>query len=167
MPNEPPQEPVKYVEANLYLPYRYIAGDYRARFMNGLKRKKFVGSKCSRTGKVFVTPMVNSPESFAPATEFVELDGRGVVTTFCIVNIPVIGRDLQLPYVAASIALDGADISIFGAVQECDPTKVHMGMRVEAVWKPDGERTGSFDDVLYFRPTGEPDAPPSSYINRL
>ena len=39
-----------------------------------------------------------------------------------------------------------------------------MGMRVEAVWKPDGERTGSFDDMLYFRPTGEPDAPPESYI---
>ena len=167
MPNEPPQEPVKYVDANLYLPYRYIAGDYRARFMLGMKRKKFVGSKCSRTGKVFVTPMVNAPESFAPATEFVELEGRGIVTTFCIVNIPVIGRDLQLPYVAASVAIDGADISIFGAVQECDPNNVHMGMRVEAVWKPDGERTGSFDDVLYFRPTGEPDAPPASYINRL
>lgn len=167
MPQEPPKEPVKYVEANLYLPYRYVAGDYRARFMRGLQRKKFVGSKCSKTGKVFVTPLVNSPESFAPATEFVELDGRGVVTTFCIVNIPVIGRDLQLPYVAASVALDGADISIFGAVQECEPVNVHMGMRVEAVWKPDGERTGSFDDVRYFRPTGEPDAPPQSYINRL
>ena len=89
------------------------------------------------------------------------------MTTFCIVNIPVIGRDLQLPYVAASVALDGADISIFGAVQECKPANVHMGMRVEAVWKPDGERTGSFDDVRYFRPTGEPDAPPASYINRL
>jgi hypothetical protein len=35
------------------------------------------------------------------------------------------------------------------------------------VWKPDGERTGSFDDVLYFRPTGEPDAKPETYLNRL
>ena len=65
-----------------------------------------------------------------------------MVTTFCIVNIPVIGRDLQLPYVAASVALDGAALSIFGAVQECKPDDVRMGMRVEAVWKPDGERTG-------------------------
>jgi hypothetical protein len=135
--------------------------------MRALKDKKFIGSKCSKTGKVFVPPLPNSPESFAPCTEFVALEGRGVVTTFCIVNIPVIGRDLQLPYVAASVALDGADISIFGAVQECKPEDVHMGMRVEAVWKPDGERTGSFDDVLYFRPTGEPDAPSESYINRL
>ena len=28
--HEPPKEPIKYVEANLYLPYRYVAGDYRA-----------------------------------------------------------------------------------------------------------------------------------------
>ena len=167
MAQEPPKDPVKYVETNVYLPYRYIAGDYRARAMHGLKDKKFIGSKDSKTGKVFVTPIVNSPESFAPCDEFVELEGRGVVTTFCIVNIPVIGRDLQLPYVAASVALDGADISIFAAIQECAVADVRMGMRVEAVWKPDGERTGSFDDVLYFRPTGEPDAKPETYLNRL
>ena len=167
MAQEPPKDPVKYVETNVYLPYRYIAGDYRARAMHGLKNKKFVGSKDSKTGKVFVTPIVNSPESFAPCEEFVELEGRGVVTTFCIVNIPFIGRDLQLPYVAASVALDGADISIFAAVQECAVADVRMGMRVEAVWRPDGERTGSFDDVLYFRPTGEPDEAPETYLNRL
>lgn len=164
---EPPAEPVKYVDANVYLPYRYIAGDYRARAMHGLKNKKFVGSRCSQTGKVFVTPLVASPESFAPATEFVELEGRGVVTTFCIVNIPVIGRDLQLPYVAASVALDGADISIFAAIQECAVADVRMGMRVEAVWKPDGERQGDHEDIRHFRPTGEPDAPLASFIHRL
>ena len=166
-PAAPPDEAVKYVDATVHLPYHYVAGDFRASYLRALKDKRILGSRCSKTGKVFVSPLVNSPESFAPATEFVTLTGRGVVTTFCIVNIPVIGRDLQLPYVAASVALDGADISIFGAVQECKPDDVHMGMRVEAVWKPDGERTGSFDDVLYFKPTGEADAPPASYINRL
>jgi len=165
--NEPPKERVKYVEANVYLPYRYCAGDYRARFLRGLKEKKILGSKCSKTGKVFVPPIIAAPDSFAPADEFVELSDRGVVTTFCIVNIPVMGRDIQLPYVAASVALDGADLSIFSAVQECKPEDVRMGMRVEAVWKADGEREGSFDDLLYFRPTGEPDAPQESYIQRL
>jgi uncharacterized OB-fold protein len=167
MQPEPPKEPIKYVESTLYLPYRYVAGDNRARFMRGLKDKTFIGSKCSQTGKVFVTPMVNSPESFAPCTEFVGLAGRGVVTTFCIVNIPVIGRDLQLPYVAASVALDGADISIFGAVQECKPEDVRMGMRVEAVWKPRDEWGFGIDNIEYFRPTGEPDAEYDTYKHHL
>ena len=165
--SEPPKEPVKYVDANLYLPYRYSAGDYKAHFLRALQEKKILGSRCSKTGKVFVAPLIASPESFAPADEFVELSDRGVVTTFCIVNIPVIGRDLQLPYVAASVLLDGADLSIFSAIQECKPEDVRMGMRVQAVWKADGERLGAFEDIHYFKPTGEPDAPLASFIHRL
>lgn len=165
--SEPPKEPIKYVETTVYLPYDYIAGDLKARYMRALKDKRILGSKCSKTGKVFVPPLLNSPESFAPCDEFVELPDRGMVTTFCIVNIPVIGRTLELPYVAASVALDGASISIFALIQECKPEDIRMGMRVEAVWKPDGERHGDHEDIQYFRPTGEPDAPPESYINRL
>ena len=165
--NEPPKEPVKYIETNVYLPYHYVAGDYRARFLRRLKEKVFTGSKDSKTGKVFVAPLMNSPESFAPADEFVELADRGIVTTFCIVNIPVIGRDVELPYATASVALDGADLSMFTMIQECKPQDVRMGMRVEAVWKPDGERRGDHEDILYFRPTGEPDAPLESFIKRL
>ena len=70
-------------------------------------------------------------------------------------------------YVAASVALDGADISIYALVQECAPEAVRMGMRVEAVWKPDGERQGSHEDIVHFRPTGEPDAPLASFMHRL
>ena len=165
--NEPPKDGVKYVETNVYLPYNYVAGDYKARYLHALKDKKILGSKCARTGKVFVPQLVNSPESFAPCDELVEVPARGIVTTFCVVNIPVIGRSLEIPYVAASVALDGAAISIFALIQECKAEDVRMGMRVEAVWKPDGERQGDHEDIQYFRPTGEPDAPQESYINRL
>jgi hypothetical protein len=164
---EPPKEPIKYVQKDLYLPYHYVAGDYRALYLRALKDKKILGSKCSQTGKVFTPPLQNSPESFAPCRELVELPDRGVVTTFCIVNIPVSGRTLEIPYVAASVALDGADISMFALIQEVKVEEARMGMRVEAVWKPDGERQGSHEDILYFRPTGEPDAPLASFAHRL
>ena len=163
----PPEEPVKYVEAHLKLPYHYVAGDHRARYLRALKDKQILGSRCSKTGKVFVPPLVASPESFAPADELIAVADRGVVTTFCIVNIPVIGRALEIPYVAASVALDGAAISIYALIQECRPEDARMGMRVEAVWKPDGEREGSHGDILYFRPTGEPDMPREAFIDRL
>ena len=165
--SQPPDAPIKYVEANLYLPYSYVAGDFRARYLRALKDKKILGTRCSKTGKVLVPAMIASAESFAPAEEFVELADRGIVTTFCIVNIPVIGRTLELPYVAASVALDGADLSIFSLIQECKPEEARMGMRVEAVWKPDGERRGDHEDILYFRPTGGPDAAIESFMHRL
>ncbi len=165
--SQPPENPVKYIESKIRLPYHYVAGDYRARYLRALKDKKILGSRCSATGKVFVPPLMSSPESFAPCDELVELPDRGVVTTYCVVNIPVIGREVELPYVAASVALDGADVSIFAMIQECKSDEARMGMRVEAVWKADGERTGDHTDILYFRPTGEPDAPRESFINRL
>ncbi len=163
----PPEKPVPTLEKNLHLPYHYVAGDCRARYLRALKEKKILGSRCSKTGKVLVPPMITSPESFAPASELVEISDRGVVTTFCIVNIPVMGRKLELPYVVASIALDGADISISNLIQECKPEEVRMGMRVAAVWKPDGERRGDHEDILYFRPTGESDVPLESLLHRL
>jgi uncharacterized OB-fold protein len=165
--SEPPVEPVKYITAKTSLPYHYRAGDLKAQFLRAMKEKRVLGSKCSETGKIFVPPVIANPENLAPCDELVEVPDRGVVTTFCIVNIPVMGRDVELPYIAASVALDNAAISMFGAVRECKVEEVRMGMRVEAVWKPDGERTGSFDDILHFRPTGEPDESQESYINRL
>ena len=165
--NEPPKEPVKYVQTDLYLPYHYFAGDYKAIYLRALKDKRILGSKCGKTGKVFVPPVMSSPESLAPCDQLVELPDRGIVTTFCVVNVPVYGRDLELPYVVASVALDGADVSIYGLVQECKAADVHMGTRVQAVWGSDAERKGDHTDIKYFKPTGEPDAPLESFIHRL
>ena len=165
--SEPPKEGIKYVESDVYLPYDYVAGDLKAIYLRALKDKKILGSKCSKSGKVFVTPIIASPETFAPCEELVEVSDHGVMTTFCVVNIPVIGRDLELPYVASSVALDGADISIFALIRGVKPEDARMGMRVRAVWKPDAERTGSHDDILYFEPTGEPDVDPDSFLHRL
>ena len=165
--NEPPKEPVKYIQTDLRLPYHYYAGDCKALYLRALKDKRILGSKCSKTGRVFVPPIISSPESFEPCNELVEVADRGIVTTFCVVNVPVYGRDIELPYVVASVALDGADVSIYGLVQECKAADVHMGIRVEAVWKPDGERQGDHTDIRYFRPTGEPDEPFESFIHRL
>ena len=106
--NEPPKEPVKYIETTIHLPYHYVAGDYRALYMRNFKHKRIIGSQCSKTGKVFLPPQVCSPESGAPCETFVCVSDRGIVTTFCIVNIPVIGRNLEIPYVASSVALDPA-----------------------------------------------------------
>src|SRR4029450_235741 len=125
--DEPPKEPVSYIDAAVRLPYHYVAGDYRARYLRALKDKKILGAKDSKTGKVFVMPVVSSPESFAPCDVLVEVSDRGILTTFCVVNIPVIGRSLEIPYVAASVALDGADISILALVPYGTAEHVSMG----------------------------------------
>jgi len=35
---------------------------------------------------------------------------------------------------------------------EVSPEEVAVGMKVKAVWKPQGERQGAITDIRYFRP---------------
>src|SRR5437899_4420133 len=95
--SEPPKEPVKYVEKQVHLPYCYVAGDYKARYLAALKDKTILGSKCSRTGKVFVPPIVASPESFAPCGVLVLSVDLCIARTVCSVSVQVIGRAIALP----------------------------------------------------------------------
>jgi hypothetical protein len=42
-----------------------------------------------------------------------------------------------------------------------------MGMRVKAKWKPQDQWETSLENILYFEPTGEPDAAFDSYKEHL
>jgi uncharacterized OB-fold protein len=53
------------------------------------------------------------------------------------------------------IAIDGSDGGFLHTLGEVEPDAVTIGMKVEAVWKPVGERTGSILDIAYFRPRSD------------
>jgi uncharacterized OB-fold protein len=93
--------------------------------------------------------------------EEVTLPGTGTVTTFATVSLPT--PNLPTPYVVAWILLDGADITSMFLVQEVDAAEVHLGMRVEAVWKDEADWETSLENIKYFRPNGEPDADYETY----
>jgi hypothetical protein len=90
--------------------------------------------------------------------EDVEVAPTGTITTFCVVNVPFLGQQIDIPYVAAHILLDGADLAVQHLIQECPAEDVHMGMRVEAVWAEPSEWGPSLASITHFRPNGEPDA---------
>jgi uncharacterized OB-fold protein len=55
------------------------------------------------------------------------------------------------------IAIDGSDGGFLHTLGEVEPDEIRIAMRVEAVWKPVSERTGSILDIAYFRPRwGDP-----------
>ena len=158
-----PNEPVKSIRTPIHLEYRYTAGTASSRFLRGVEKGELRGQRCPSCGKVYVPPRGACAACGVATDEEVMLGDKGIVTTFCIVNVPFYGQKIKPPYVSATILLDGADIGLFHLVQEIEAEKVHMGMRVEAVWAPDAERTPSLESILYFRPTGEPDAPFEDY----
>jgi uncharacterized OB-fold protein len=156
-------EPVRSIRTPIRLEYRHYPGRAASRFLRGIEAGRIVGQRCPQCGKVYVPPRGACAADGVATDEEVEVADRGTVTTFCVVNVPFYGQKLPIPYVSATILLDGADIGLMHLVQEIEAEKVHMGMRVEAVWVDPSERKPTLESIRYFRPTGEPDAPYESY----
>jgi uncharacterized protein len=149
------------------LDYTYAASAEESRFLRGMAEGKIRGQRCPKCEKVYVPPRGACPVDGVPTRDEVELPDRGIVTTFCIVNVPFLGQRIAPPYVSAYVLLDGADIPFLHLVLGCDASEVRMGMRVEAVWKPREEWTTSMQNIDHFRPTGEPDAAYESFAAHL
>ena len=82
------------------------------------------------------------------------LPRAGEITSYDMVFVPTLnpltGKMREVPYTSASILLDGGDTTLTHFLDVTDPKKLKMGMRCEAVFRPDGERTGGVTDILYF-----------------
>ncbi len=159
--------PVTMITTPIRLRYEHSASAEESRYLRGLAAGKIIGQRCPACGKVYVPPRGACPVDGVPTTTDVELPDRGIVTTFCVVNVPFQGQRVPVPYVAASVLLDGADIAFQHLILGCDPAQVRMGMRVAAVWKPPDQWGTSAQNIDHFEPTGEPDAPYESYAHHL
>jgi uncharacterized OB-fold protein len=149
------------------LAYEHTASPGESRFLRGLADGKLLGQRCPACGKVYVPPRGACPTDGVPTADEIELPDHGIVTTFCVVNVPYPGQRVTPPYVAAAVLLDGADIPFQHLILGCDPGEVRMGMRVRAAWKPREEWGTTLENIDHFRPTGEPDAPYETYAHHL
>ncbi|MFB7588949.1 Zn-ribbon domain-containing OB-fold protein [Streptomyces sp. NPDC056169] len=165
--SEPPlhdgrfDEPVTGIVAPARLDYTYSPGRAHTRYLQGLAERRTVGERCPSCTKVYVPPRGACPTCGVATTDQVEVGPRGTVTTYCIVNIKAKGLAIEVPYVYAHIALDGAGLALHGRIAGIPYDEVRMGLRVEPVWSEDGR----YPD--HYRPTGEPDADYDTYKELL
>jgi uncharacterized protein len=132
--------------------YDYTPGEAATRFLRHIEQGKYVGQRCPECKKVYVPPRGSCPTCGVATEEEVELPGTGTITAFCIVNIPFAGQAVECPYVSATIKLDGADIGFYHLIQEVPYDQIHIGMRVEAVWKDPSEWGPTTESIKHFRP---------------
>ncbi|MEV0522724.1 OB-fold domain-containing protein [Streptomyces sp. NPDC050439] len=150
-------DPVTGIVAAARLDYTYAPGRAQTAYIKALSERKTVGERCPSCRKVYVPPRGACPTCGVATAERVEVGPRGTVTTYCIVNIKAKNLDIEVPYVYAHIALDGADLALHARIAGIPYDQVRMGLRVEPVWA-EGAR---FPD--HYRPTGEPDADYDTY----
>ncbi|EXU64536.1 DNA-binding protein [Streptomyces sp. PRh5] len=154
-------DPVSGIVAPARLDYTYAPGRAQSRYLRALADRTTYGERCPSCRKVYVPPRGACPTCGVATEEQVEVGPRGTVTTFCIVNIKARNLDIEVPYVYAHIALDGADLALHARIGGIPYDEVRMGLRVEPVWSEDGR----YPD--HYRPTGEPDADYDTYKEML
>jgi uncharacterized OB-fold protein len=160
------EQPVTGITVETRLEYELTAGEATARYLEGLGQGKIIGGRAPDSADVYAASRGTDPITGQATTVEVEVQDSGVVTTFCVVNIPGLS-DLapEIPYVSAQILLDGANNTFFGLIRGVEVDDVHMGMRVKAKWaeelKPD------HTSILWWEPTGEPDEDYDRYKDYL
>ncbi|KOV71948.1 MULTISPECIES: Zn-ribbon domain-containing OB-fold protein [unclassified Streptomyces] len=155
------ENPLTGIVAPARLDYTYSPGRAQSAYIEALSARRTVGERCPSCRKVYVPPRGACPTCGIATAEQVEVGPRGTVTTFCIVNIKAKNLDIEVPYVYAHIALDGADLALHARIGGIPHDQVRMGLRVEPVWT-EGARHPD-----HYRPTGEPDAAYETYKELL
>ncbi|HVH07616.1 MAG TPA: OB-fold domain-containing protein [Myxococcota bacterium] len=159
---------VELVKVPVQLDYTYSAGQAASRFLRGLAEGKLLGQRCPVDGKVYCPTRGACAEHGVPtAGEILEVKDRGTIVSYSIVRVPSENLQVELPFAAVTILLDGADSTFSHVVSEVKLEDVKMGMRVQAVWQPRETWTTSMKNIKYFKPSGEPDAPFDTYKDHL
>ncbi|HAR96383.1 MAG TPA: hypothetical protein DCR97_10545 [Deltaproteobacteria bacterium] len=151
------KEEFREIKAEVVVPYELAIGFTWARFYDALKEETILGKKCRKCKRVFVPPRTFCPRCFEVMDEWVEVEHKGIVETWVLINMPFYGQQLEIPFVSAQIRLEGSDtgfthriggfdLSDFDTVRQ----RVKLGSLVKAVWNK--EKKGNILDIEYFEP---------------
>jgi uncharacterized OB-fold protein len=143
------------LEQQITLRYRFAAGHHAARFFTALRDEGKILATRDAAGNVMVPPRPVCGLSSLPMEEWVEVGPQGTLAGCTVVYVPFIdpmtGVKRPVPYGFGLIRFDGADTNIYHLLDATEPERIGVGKRVEAVFKPREERTGSLADIRHFR----------------
>jgi len=169
------------MEYFMQLEYHELLAPIVRRYADCLMQGRLIGHKCPKCGLVYVPPRGYCPIDVIEtgADNEVTLEDKGVVTNYTVVTpVQYYGQEETEPFVRASVLLDGPGGMLnLQDILDVPVDQVRVGMRVQADWLPEGERTtkeltnrswGSAEGVIRgWRPTGEPDLPAEQFLSKV
>ncbi len=131
--------------------HRYTPGVAGEAFLMALRdRGALLGSRCERCAYTYVPARLFCERCFAELAADVELGPGGTLVSFTIGFVGVDGDPLDRPITLGLVRLDGADAVLLHHVLEPGDRPLEIGERVEVIFRPQAERTGSMLDILGF-----------------
>lgn len=147
------------IPCEMRMPFRWGAGNFVGKALEELRDNgKIYANRCPQCGRFHLPPRMVCGRCHVEMEgweKWVEVGPKGTVLVFTVAVTPFLepetGEMRKVPYAVATIQLDGAPASFEHFLEETDPKKLRVGMRVEAVLKPRKERTANLRDILHFR----------------
>jgi len=139
--------------------YHWPNGKHIGAFLKELKENaKIYTGKCPNCGRFFCPPLPMCGRCHVKIEEqhkWIEVGPKGTLFNFTVIEQqflhPQTGQMLEVPFPVGLINLDGAPTSFFHRLEETDSSKLHVGMRVKAIFRPKSERRGDISDIRFFR----------------
>jgi uncharacterized OB-fold protein len=153
------QDVITGIKVPIFLKYNFTAGAAPARFLTQIKKGVLTGQRCPKCSAVYIPPRGSCGSCGVATEEEVVLSDKATVESFTIVSIPIPNNPIEPPFVIANLVPDGANISLIHLLSECVNEDIHIGQRVQGVWKPEAEWDYSMNNIRYFKPIDEPDVP--------
>lgn len=130
-------------------------------YLENMKQGRIIGAVCEKCNRLMIPARAFCELCFRSTDRFEPVADTGTINTFSISRVD--WKAGRLPegeryHTPAVIEIDGASQGqgLMHMINEIDPEKIKIGMRVKAVWKPAEQRTGSITDILYFKPIDKP-----------
>ncbi|MGH2740409.1 MAG: Zn-ribbon domain-containing OB-fold protein [Actinomycetota bacterium] len=132
--------------------HRYTPGIAGEAFFRALKEDgRLLASRCESCGITYCPARLFCERCFAELEPGVTVGPQGVLESFTVGYQGPDGERLNEPAMVGLVRLDGADTVFVHFLVEVEEGALEIGRRVEAVFLPKQERTGSILDLQGFR----------------
>lgn len=135
--------------------FNFWVGVVMDKFYDGLQEKKFIGTKCSKCGKVFLPPRNRCGYCFAKAEDFVDLPETGVLKNFTATKYKISERKtrkVNQDQTVGLVQIDGANNAMIVPIIITNPEDLKIGMKLKVVWAK--RIKGHPNDIAGFEPIG-------------
>ncbi len=139
-----------YFEGAIPVNYQYTFGMAGDRFFSEVRDKgDFLASKCPDCGALYVYPQIYCDDCFSETSEFVSIGTEGLLYSATKSYRNNHGEHHKKPQMIGMVRFDGVRGGIIHRLN-IEPSEICLGMKVKAKFKPQKDRQGSIDDILYF-----------------
>lgn len=142
-----------YWEGDIPVNYVYTYGLAGEKFFRAIRdRGTFLGTRCEKCGVTFIPPKIYCDRCFARLENFIDVGTIGRIETFTVSFKNMDGSDKDHPRILAMIRIEGTDGGLIHYLEGVPIEEISIGMLVQAIFKPKGQRQGGIEDIVGFGP---------------